>query len=111
MQRTNFLAVYKDKNNVHTTLNVRASNKKSAISKVLKIEQIEEDSILSIIKLKPAKELIKSLIPNLELARDFYLQWANDYISLERFCLDKNLTESEAVLLIDIGRAYQDTGK
>ncbi len=41
-----------------------------------------------------------------EQLKEFYMEWANDYLSVGHFALDKGIPELDAVMLIELGRKY-----
>lgn len=41
-----------------------------------------------------------------EQLKEFYMEWANDYLSIGHFALDKGISEGDAARLIELGRKY-----
>ena len=39
---------------------------------------------------------------------DFYLDFINDYLTIDKFAEDNGLTKDQAVDLLEIGRKFQD---
>ena len=39
-----------------------------------------------------------------------YRSWVNDYLTIARFAADHDLTEADALVIIDLGRRYHEEG-